>query len=201
MSDVYSFGVVLLELITGRRSVDKSRPTKEKDLVNWARPMLKDTHKLDKIIDPRLEGLYSTEGTKKAVLLAHQCLSQNPKCRPCMQTAVKTLEAIMEFDDIPVRSFVYIDPVLRKDVSVNNCEDAAEKDQNEPGNKNRVEEKEVDLKNVKGHRRQKRAHKHRHRTRASRSRAVFSDTALYSALGTSLYFPKSKVELKENTEE
>ncbi|KAI6691632.1 hypothetical protein NL676_028460 [Syzygium grande] len=186
---------------TGRRSVDKSRPTGEKDLVNWARPSLKDTHKLDKIIDPRLEGLYSTEGAEKAVLLAHQCLSQNPKCRPSMQTVVKTLETIMDLDDIPVRSFVHIDPALDKDVSVNNCEDAAEEDQIEPGNENRVEEKEVEIKNVKGHRRQKRAHKHRRRTRAPRSRAVFSDTALYSALGTSLYCPKSKNESKEDTEE
>ncbi|XP_010064028.2 putative receptor-like protein kinase At1g72540 [Eucalyptus grandis] len=201
ISDVYSFGVVLLELITGRRSVDMSRPTREKDLVNWARPMLKDTHKLDKIVDPRLEGLYSTEGAKKAVLLAHQCLSQNPKCRSTMQTVVKTLETIMDLDDIPVRSFLYTDPALCKDVCVNNHEDAAEKVQNEPVNENRVEEKEVEIKNVKGHRRQKRARKHRHRTRASRSRAVFSDTALYSALGTSLYFPKSKNGSKENTEE
>ncbi|KAF8026919.1 hypothetical protein BT93_F3415 [Corymbia citriodora subsp. variegata] len=200
MSDVYSFGVVLLELITGRRSVDNSRPTGERDLVNWARPMLKDAHKLDKIVDLRLEGLYSTEGAKKAVLLAHQCLSKNPKCRPSMQTVVKTLETIMDLDDIPVKSFVYIDPALLKEASVNNCEDAAEKDQNEPGNESRVEE-EVEIKNVKGHRQQKRPHKHRHRTRVSRSRAVFSDTALYSTLRTSLYSPKSKNESKENTEE
>ncbi|XP_030528109.1 putative receptor-like protein kinase At1g72540 [Rhodamnia argentea] len=200
MSDVYSFGVVLLELITGQRAVDKSRPTREKDLVNWARPMLKDTHKLDKIVDPRLEGLYSTEGAKKAVLLAHQCLSHNPKCRPSMQTVVKTLETIMGLDDIPVRSFVYIDPEPGKDVSADDCEDAPDKDQNEPWNENRVEE-EAEIKNGKGRRRQKRAHKHRRRARASRSRSVFSDTALYSALGTSLYSPKSKNESKENTEE
>ena len=37
-SDVYSFGVVLLELLTGRRSVDKTRPSKEQSLVDWARP-------------------------------------------------------------------------------------------------------------------------------------------------------------------
>lgn len=192
MSDVYSFGVVLLELITGRTSVDKNRPSREKDLVNWARPMLKDARKLDKIVDPRLEGLYSTEGAKKAVLLAHQCLSHNPKCRPTMHTVVETLETIMDLDDIPARSFVHIDPEPGKDVNAGNCEDAAEKDQNEPGDENRGEE-EPEMKNAKGHRRQKRARKHRRRaTRASRSRAVFSDSALYSALGKSLYSTKSK---------
>lgn len=34
-SDVYSFGVVLLELITGRRAIDTTRPTDEQNLVTW----------------------------------------------------------------------------------------------------------------------------------------------------------------------
>lgn len=34
-SDVYSFGVVLLELITGRRGLDTSRPADEQSLVSW----------------------------------------------------------------------------------------------------------------------------------------------------------------------
>lgn len=34
-SDVYSFGVVFLEIITGRRVIDNSRPTDEQNLVTW----------------------------------------------------------------------------------------------------------------------------------------------------------------------
>lgn len=34
-SDVYSFGVVLLELISGRRVIDTTRPTNEQNLVAW----------------------------------------------------------------------------------------------------------------------------------------------------------------------
>lgn len=34
-SDVYSFGVVLLELITGRRAIDTTRPYQEQNLVSW----------------------------------------------------------------------------------------------------------------------------------------------------------------------
>jgi len=34
-SDVYSFGVVLLELITGRRAIDTTKPTNEQNLVTW----------------------------------------------------------------------------------------------------------------------------------------------------------------------
>lgn len=36
-SDVYSFGVVLLELITGRRVIDTTRPNEEQNLVAWVK--------------------------------------------------------------------------------------------------------------------------------------------------------------------
>lgn len=34
-SDVYSFGVVLLELVTGRRALDTTKPMDEQNLVAW----------------------------------------------------------------------------------------------------------------------------------------------------------------------
>lgn len=34
-SDVYSFGVVLLEIISGRRAIDNSKPLDEENLVAW----------------------------------------------------------------------------------------------------------------------------------------------------------------------
>ncbi|XP_048627867.1 probable serine/threonine-protein kinase PBL23 [Brassica napus] len=34
-SDVYSFGVVFLEMITGRRVIDPTKPTQEENLVTW----------------------------------------------------------------------------------------------------------------------------------------------------------------------
>lgn len=115
-SDVYSFGVVLLELLTGRRSVDKSRPQREQNLVDWARPQLKDPRKLRRILDPRLEGQYSEMGAQKAAQLAYQCLSYRPKLRPTMSSVVKTLEPLKDFDDIPSGPFVYTVPTdLQKD--------------------------------------------------------------------------------------
>ncbi|KAL5065784.1 hypothetical protein RYX36_027521 [Vicia faba] len=110
MSDVYSFGVVLLEVLTGRRSVDKARPPREHNLVEWARPVLNDARKLSRIMDPRLEGQYSEMGARKAAALAYQCLSHRPRNRPTMSTVVNTLEPLQDFDDIPIGTFVYTAP-------------------------------------------------------------------------------------------
>lgn len=35
MSDVYSYGVVFLEIITGRRAIDMTKPESEQNLVQW----------------------------------------------------------------------------------------------------------------------------------------------------------------------
>ncbi|KAM7258693.1 hypothetical protein ACFE04_014434 [Oxalis oulophora] len=109
-SDVYSFGVVLLELLTGRRSVDKTKPQREQNLAEWAKPLLNEPRKLGRLMDPRLEGQYSEAGARKAAALAYQCISQRPKQRPTMSNVVKILEPLKDFDDIPIGPFVYTVP-------------------------------------------------------------------------------------------
>ncbi|KAL5200007.1 hypothetical protein ABZP36_021210 [Zizania latifolia] len=98
-SDVYGFGVVLLEMIIGRRAVDKSRPSREHNLVEWARPLLVHNRKLFRIIDPRMEGQYSTKAAIEVAALAYRCLSQNPKGRPNMSQVVETFEAVQSMPE------------------------------------------------------------------------------------------------------
>lgn len=107
-SDVYSFGVVLLEMLTGRRSVDKNRPSGEQNLVEWARPYLNDKRKLYKLIDPRLEGQFSVKGAQKAAILSHHCLSREPKLRPLMGDVVDTLKPLQDMRDMASSSSVQI---------------------------------------------------------------------------------------------
>uniref|UniRef100_A0A6N2KH22 non-specific serine/threonine protein kinase n=1 Tax=Salix viminalis TaxID=40686 RepID=A0A6N2KH22_SALVM len=178
MSDVFSFGVVLLELLTGRRSVDKNRPNREQNLVNWARPQLKDPIKLGRIMDPRLECQYSKEGSRKAAGLAYKCLSHHPKSRPTMSAVVRTLEQLLELTDTPIGPFLYIAPAEGKILGV------------EMKNGNKCEGKEAGIKE-KGREHSRRDRRPRRRVKSLRYRAVYSDTALYKTLGTSLYFPRN----------
>ncbi|XP_061359885.1 probable serine/threonine-protein kinase PBL15 [Gastrolobium bilobum] len=103
-SDVYSFGVVLLELLIGRRAMDKTRPKSEQNLVDWSKPYLSSSRRLRYIMDPRLAGQYSVKGAKEMAHLASQCISLNPKDRPRMPTIVETLESLQQFKDMAVTS-------------------------------------------------------------------------------------------------
>lgn len=99
-NDVYSFGVVLLELLTGRRSVDKSRPKNEEKLVEWSRPYLRNSRKLRCIMDPKLAGQYSVKCAREAAGLALRCVSPHPKERPPMSEVVAVLQGLHNLRDM-----------------------------------------------------------------------------------------------------
>lgn len=106
-SDVYSFGVVLLEMLTGRRSMDKNRPNGEHNLVEWARPLFGDRRRFYRLLDPRLEGHFSIKGAQKAIQLAAQCLSRDPKARPRMSEVVETLKPLPNLKDMASSSYYF----------------------------------------------------------------------------------------------
>lgn len=95
-SDVYSFGVVLLELLTGRRCIDKNRPSGQHNLVEWAKPYLNSKRRFFLVLDNRLEGQYSLDRAQKLSTLALQCLAVEPKNRPNMNDVVTALEGLQE---------------------------------------------------------------------------------------------------------
>jgi len=90
-SDVYSFGVVLLELITGRRAIDTTRPTHEQQLVAWAQPVFKDPSKFSSLADPHMRGNFPKRGLNQAVAIAAMCLQEEPAGRPLISDVVSAL--------------------------------------------------------------------------------------------------------------
>ncbi|XP_022776935.1 probable serine/threonine-protein kinase PIX7 isoform X1 [Durio zibethinus] len=106
-SDVYSFGVVLLEMLTGRRSMDKNRPNGEHNLVEWARPYLRERRRFYRLIDPRLEGHFSIKGAQKAAQMAAHCLSRDPKARPLMSEVVEALKPLPNLKDMASSSYYF----------------------------------------------------------------------------------------------
>ena len=91
--------------------MDKTRPPREQNLAEWARPQLQSPRRLARLMDPKLEGQYSEIGAQKAAMLAYECLSHRPKNRPTMSVVVQTLEPLLDLvHDIPSGPFVYTAP-------------------------------------------------------------------------------------------
>ncbi|XP_043721250.1 serine/threonine-protein kinase RIPK-like [Telopea speciosissima] len=211
MSDVYSFGVVLLEILTGRRSMDKARPIREQNLTEWAKPYLGDSRKVDRLMDPRLDGQYSIKGAQKAAQLAYQCLKDNPKSRPTMSAVVKTLELMQSFDDIPVGQFVYtVSPSPSRDKpetepnkkesneetkTLKLDDDDNDDDEKKCNNKKKDDEmegsedddEEKNKKDKSHHHKRRRSPGHRHKSTIS---PVHSETSLYKYFNNGLNSPK-----------
>lgn len=100
-SDVWSYGVFLLELITGRRPLDRNQPKNEQKLLEWVRPHLSsDLKKFQVILDARLEGKYSLKAAQKLAAVASRCLVRHPRSRPKMSEVLEMLNRIMETTDM-----------------------------------------------------------------------------------------------------
>ncbi|XP_004239839.1 probable serine/threonine-protein kinase PBL11 [Solanum lycopersicum] len=99
-SDVYSFGVVLLEILSGKKAIDKNRPMGEHNLVDWAKPYLTSKLRVSRVLDARLEGQYSLSHALKVAILSFQCISTEPKSRPTMDEVVTALEQLQQSKDV-----------------------------------------------------------------------------------------------------
>ncbi|MBA0560412.1 hypothetical protein Golob_017313 [Gossypium lobatum] len=106
-SDVYGFGVVLLELITGRRAIDTTRPNNEQNLVSWAQPMFKEPSKFSELADPLLEGNFPARGLQQALAVAAMCLQEEGEVRPLISDVVTALSCLGNDPDANMNAAAY----------------------------------------------------------------------------------------------
>ncbi|RCV13559.1 hypothetical protein SETIT_2G354800v2 [Setaria italica] len=90
-SDVYSFGVVMLELLTGRKPYDSSRPRAEQHLVRWATSQLYDIDAIAKMVDPSIQGQCSEKALSRFADIISRCIQHEPEFRPPMSEVVQDL--------------------------------------------------------------------------------------------------------------
>lgn len=100
-SDVYGFGVVLLEITTGLRAHDMNRRSEQRNLVDWAKPILEKRKKIKSLMDARIEGQYSPRAAMLVGDLTLKCLETDPRRRPSMQEVLEALEQVEELKDKP----------------------------------------------------------------------------------------------------
>lgn len=96
-SDVYSFGVLLLEIITGKKPIERGRYVVRE--VKLAVDKTKDLYGLHELLDPAL-GLGTILGLENFVDLALHCVEELGEDRPTMGDVVKELENIMHLAGI-----------------------------------------------------------------------------------------------------
>ncbi|KAI3811431.1 hypothetical protein L1987_21155 [Smallanthus sonchifolius] len=78
-TDVFAFGVFLLEILSGKKSVDGSHQS----LHGWAKPIL-NQGEVEKIVDPRLEGEYDLSQLSRLAFAASLCIRASSTWRPTM---------------------------------------------------------------------------------------------------------------------
>ncbi|XP_071741560.1 serine/threonine-protein kinase PBS1-like [Rutidosis leptorrhynchoides] len=107
-SDVYSFGVVFLELITGRKAIDSTKPHGQQNLVTWARPLFNDRRKFTSLVDPRLEGRYPMRGLYQALAVASMCIQEQAAARPLIGDVVTALSYLANHGYDPTTPPVHV---------------------------------------------------------------------------------------------
>ncbi|XP_042401764.1 proline-rich receptor-like protein kinase PERK9 [Zingiber officinale] len=100
-SDVFSFGVVLLELITGQKPVDYTKPFGDESLVVWARPLLSHalaTGELGELPDHRLQKNFDEREMLRMIEAAAACIRHSASMRPQMGKVVRVLDSFTDID-------------------------------------------------------------------------------------------------------
>ncbi|KAL3835496.1 hypothetical protein ACJIZ3_010232 [Penstemon smallii] len=97
-SDVYAFGVILLELLMGRRPVEKVDETQCQSIVTWAMPQLTDRSKLPNIVDPAIKNTMDLKHLYQVAAIAVLCVQPEPSYRPLITDVLHSFIPLVPVD-------------------------------------------------------------------------------------------------------
>ncbi|PIA28555.1 hypothetical protein AQUCO_06800008v1 [Aquilegia coerulea] len=88
--DVYSYGILLLEILTGRKPIEKLPGGVKRTITEWAEPYIL-KGKFKDLLDPKLKGNCDENQLKQAINVAALCVQSEPERRPNMKEVVNLL--------------------------------------------------------------------------------------------------------------
>ncbi|KAI7744675.1 hypothetical protein M8C21_033077, partial [Ambrosia artemisiifolia] len=97
-SDVYAFGVILLELLIGRKPVEKMSPSLFQSIVTWAIPQLTDRSKLPNIVDPVIRDTMDLKHLYQVAAVAVLCVQPEPSYRPLITDVLHSFIPLVPVD-------------------------------------------------------------------------------------------------------
>ncbi|XP_075511047.1 putative receptor-like protein kinase At1g80640 isoform X1 [Primulina tabacum] len=97
-SDVYAFGVVLLELLMGRKAVEKVAEAQCQSIVTWAMPQLTDRSKLPNILDPAIRNTMDLKHLYQVAAIAVLCVQPEPSYRPLITDVLHSFIPLVPVD-------------------------------------------------------------------------------------------------------
>eukprot|EP00253_Pinus_taeda_P023922 PITA_23922 len=101
-ADIYSYGIVVLEIVSGRKSVDTNLPEPMQILLQWVWNQYENYEVLD-IVDPTLEGQFPREQVLRVIKVALLCTQGSWALRPAMSQVTSMLTNNLEIVTQPIQ--------------------------------------------------------------------------------------------------
>ncbi|PNT75381.1 PTI1-like tyrosine-protein kinase At3g15890 [Brachypodium distachyon] len=88
--DVYSFGILMIELVSGRKPIERLPSGAKRTITEWAEPLIA-RGRLGDLVDPRLRGSFDGAQLAQVLEAAALCVQGEPERRPDMRAVVRIL--------------------------------------------------------------------------------------------------------------
>ncbi|KAJ0801339.1 putative protein kinase RLK-Pelle-L-LEC family [Helianthus annuus] len=99
-SDVFSFGVVALEIICGRKSINRKAQENQIWLPEWVWELY-GTQTLLEAVDPRLRLEFNEDEVKRLMIVGLWCVHPDSKLRPSMRQVIQVLNSKASLPILP----------------------------------------------------------------------------------------------------